>query len=99
MKRLLFSAAILAIAAIGGCVFIGAPNPKWGAIKAGMNAQEIVANLGGPKNDLLQSKSVQIWMNDGVVRTSSLAVLYYDAQNPELATKTMRSDIWLWERL
>jgi hypothetical protein len=99
MKRPLIYAAALAISVIAISIFIGAPSQKWAEIKIGMKAQEIVASLGAPKNNLLDSKSIQIWENDGFIRKSSLAVLYYDPQKPEIATKTIRSNIWIWERL
>ena len=99
MKRPPIYAAILATSVVAMSIFIGAPSSKWAEIKIGMKAPEIVASLGSPKNDLLDSKSIQIWENDGFIRTSSIAILYYDPQKPEIATKTIRSDIWIWERL
>lgn len=99
MKRPLTYTAILGISVVAISIFIGAPSPKWAEAKAGMKASEIVASLGTPKNNVLDTKSIQIWENDGFIRTSSLAVLYYDPQKPEIATKTTRSDIWIWERL
>ena len=99
MKRPSIYAAILAISVVAISVYIGAPSPKWAEIKVGMKAPEVVASLGAPKHNLLDSKSIQIWENGGFIRTSSLAVLYYDPQKPEIATKTIRSDIWIWERL
>jgi len=99
MKRPPIYAAILVIAVVAISVYLGAPSPKWAEIKVGMKAPEIVASLGAPKHNLLDSKSIQIWENDGFIRTSSFVVVYYDPQKPEIATKTIQSDVWIWARL
>ena len=99
MKYPLTYAAILAISVVVISIFIGAPSPKWAEVKAGIKASEIVVILGVPKHNLLESKSVQIWEHDGFLRTSSLGILYYDPNKPDIATKTILSDIWIWERL
>ncbi len=96
MKRPLLIVSAIAIAVIAIGIFIGAPNSNWGQIKDGMKSSDIVAVLGFPQKDVLDSKSLQVWKNDGFIRTSSLVVLYYDQQNPEIATKVVMLDRWFW---
>jgi hypothetical protein len=99
MKRWSIYALIVAILLVAMCAFLGAPSRRWASIEPGMDERQIVANLGPPTNNLLNSKGIQIWQNDGMIRTSSLAVLYYDPQRPQIATQTMKSDVWIWDRI
>jgi len=61
MKRLLSYTATLVITVFAISIFIGAPSQKWDEIKAGMKGPDIAASIGSPKNNLLESNSLQIW--------------------------------------
>ena len=80
-------------------VIIGAPSAGWADAKIGMKASDIVARLGRPSHDQLKTKGIQIWNRGGFIRTSSLAVLYYNQDAPDTATQLMQSQVWIWQRL
>ena len=99
MRKLLLYTFGVALLSLLANVIIGAPSRRWSTIRPGMNAEQITSSLGAPDNDLIQSKSIQILTNGGFIRFSTLAVLYYDQNTPESATRVMQSDTWIWERL
>ncbi len=99
MKRI--TAAILLMFTAGVTVDLvrsRAPG-EWDEIREGMNSSDVVEMVGKPDVNVLDSKEIQIWTKSGLIRSSSLAVFYYDTKNPNTATRTNQSVRWLWERI
>lgn len=75
-------------------LIIGAPSTNWDLIQPGMSQQKITALLGRPSMDVFKSKGIQIWNRGGFIRSSSLAIFYYNQDTPDRATEVRVSDIW-----
>ena len=98
MKRKLLYARVLLIALLAVDLIRSAPDSRWKSIQVGMTEEEVRAKLGKPTSDMAKIKSVQVWINDGFVRTTSLAVLYYDPEHPTVVTRPYEWTRWIWER-
>ena len=61
-------------------------DPAWKGIKSGMTASEIHHLIGPPDTAHRMDKRVEIWWHRGLLRTTSLAVLYYNPDSPETAS-------------
>jgi hypothetical protein len=85
--------ALISISIIANLI-IGAPSAKWDLIQPGMSQQEITTLLGRPSMDVFKSKGIQIWIRGGFIRSSSLAIFYYNQDTPDLATEVRQSDTW-----
>ena len=101
MKKRAISIGIVAtlILTLGALIIVGAPDRRWALVIVGMKADNISRLIGKPDHSLRQSKGIEIWNRGTLFRTSSIVVLYYEAQAPETATQVMRSTVWCWERI
>jgi hypothetical protein len=94
MKPLLKIVIALIIIGIITNLIIGAPSAKWDLIHPGMPHREITTLLGHPSIDVFKSKGIQIWNRGGFIRSSSLAIFYYNQDTPDRATEVRQSDTW-----
>jgi hypothetical protein len=99
MKRKVLYAGILLIALLAVDLIRSAPDSRWKSIQVGMTEEEVRTKLDKPTSDQAKAKSVQVWINDGFIRSTSLAVLYYDPEHPTVVTRTHEWTRWIWERL
>ena len=98
MKRKFFYAIVLLIALLAIDLIRSAPDSRWKSIQVGMTEEEVRAKLGKPTSDQAKVKSVQVWINEGFIRSTSLAVLYYDPEHPLIVTGVHEGTRWIWER-
>ena len=62
------------------------PDPVWSQVKKDMSSAEI-HHLAGPPDKLKTADArIEIWWRKGLIRSTSLAVLYYNPEAPETAT-------------
>lgn len=101
MKTLLTTVLGLIIIGILANLITGAPSAKWNLVQPGMSQQQITTLLGRPSIDVLKSKGFQIWTRGRFIRirSSGLVVDYNSQDNPDIATKVRKSEIWFWQAI
>jgi hypothetical protein len=99
MKRRLIYITLAVIVLIAADFMRSAAGRYWKSIQAGMTEVDVRSKLGKPSKDAFKSKRIQIWTNEGFIRSSSLAVFYYDPEHPSIVTGTHEGTRWIWERL
>lgn len=99
MKRKLIWSGLLAVTLIVADLVRSSADNQWKTIHPGMIEQDVVAKIGLPTTNVVKSKGVQIWLRDGLIRSTSIAVFYYDLERPSTVTKTHEGTKWIWERL
>ena len=63
------------------------PDPGWSQIKKGMSASEIHQLIGPAEKSKHTDARIEIWWRKGLLRSTSLAVLYYSPEAPQTATQ------------
>jgi hypothetical protein len=99
MKRRLVYITLAVPVLIAADFMRSAAGRHWKSIQAGMTEVDVRSKLGKPSRNVFNSKGVQIWSNEGIIRSSSLAVFYYDPEHPNIVTRTHEGTRWIWERL
>jgi hypothetical protein len=86
-------------AVIGIDIIRTKPDPRWNSIHPGMKLSSVIEKLGKPEVNLQSSKGIQIWNRSGILRTTSIALFYYDQNNPDIVTGIQPGEVWIIERL